>query len=103
VTCFQQLIVDAAIPLGQLKLCIQILQRLLLLQCLLLPDMCPHYRVEVAVGFGASSHGGRRRAIELAGSIFYGLFNGFCALDVSLALLSQESSIMLDLQGRAKG
>lgn len=65
--------------------------------------MCPHYGVEVAVGFGASSHGGRRRAIELAGDTLYGLFNGFCALDVSLALLSQQSSITLDVHGRAKG
>lgn len=49
--------------------------------------MCPHYAVKVAVGFGAASDGGRWRAIELARDIFYGLFDGFCALDVSLTLL----------------
>lgn len=88
-TGFQQLVVDAAIPLDQFELCVQILLRLLLFQCLLLLDVCPHYAVEVAVGFGASSHRGWWWAIELAGDILCRLFNGFCALDVSLTLLPQ--------------
>lgn len=85
--CFQQLLVDAAIPLGKLELSAQVLLGLLFLQSPLLFHVRPHHRVEVAVGFGAAGDGGGRRAIELVRYIFYRLFNGFCALDVSLTLL----------------
>jgi hypothetical protein len=94
---FQQLVVDAAIPLGKLELSAEILLRLLSLERPLLLHMRPHDRVEVAVGLGATGHGGWRGTIELAGDLLYRLYNGFCALDVSLTLLPQPLSIMLPI------
>jgi hypothetical protein len=94
---FQQLVVDAAIPLGKLELSAEILLRLLSLERPLLLHMRPHGRVEVAVGLGATGHGGWWGTIELAGDLLYRLYNGFCALDVSLTLLPQPLSIMLPI------
>jgi hypothetical protein len=92
---FEQLFIDIVVPLGQLKLGGEILLRLLLLQGPLLLYMRPHDGVEVAVGLGASGHGGWRGAIELPRRFLYRLCNGFCALDVSLTLLPQQLSIRL--------
>lgn len=67
---------------------------LFLLSLPLFLQMCPHYRVEVTVRLGSSSHGGLRRAIVLFDGLLYGLGDAFYALDVSLALLQKEQSIL---------
>ena len=94
---FQQLVAEAAIPIGKLELGADVLTRLLLLQCPFLPQVCAHDRVEVAVRLGASGHGGRWRAIELSGSVLIcRLWDGFYALQVSLTLL--QSTIIRSAQ-----
>jgi hypothetical protein len=99
----QQLVADAAIPLGELELGAQLLLRLLLLQRALLPHVRAHDGVEVAVRLGAAGEGGGRRAIELARRVLCDLCYGVCALDVSLALLQRNSSETLPRTHSAEG
>jgi len=92
----QELVVHTAVPLHKLQLVADGLLGFLPLNVPLLLQMRPHDIVEVAVRFGASGHGGRRRPTGLlVHDVLYGLGNAFYARDVSLALLQIQQSILV--------
>lgn len=88
----EQSLGDCAIVLNEVELGVDIFARLLLFQRLLLLEVGTYNGIEVTVGLGSPGDGCRRGAGELVGSLLYRLWDGFCALDVSLTLLQVASS-----------